>query len=129
MHVENRLPLDVSRIIDKAREFDTTGLHVVFKPIKKGAKAKFSGMCRFKKKRIRVSVNPNNTYPVRQRIGSPFKKAEGFVEFQNAQELVEFIFWHELSHYLDHENGRNTRNKQTKADRFALSMIGKKVKR
>ena len=126
MRIENRLPIDVSRMIEKARAFDTDGLYVVFKPTRKGAKARFSGVCRFVEKRIRVSVNLDNTYPVKQRIGSPFKKAEGFVEFHDMQELAEFIFWHEMSHYLDHENGRNTRNKQTKADRFAIGIVGKK---
>jgi len=125
MRVENRLPIDVSGVIAKARLFDTSGLHAVFKPTRKGAKAQFSGVCRFREKRIRVSVNPDNRYPVKHRIGSPFKKAEFFAQFDSAQELAEFVFWHELSHYLDHMNGRNTRNKQTKADRFALGMIGK----
>jgi hypothetical protein len=87
-------------------------------------------------KLIRLRVNPANKYP----LEIPFKTSEYYtkrdrsgkevvyqkfrkVKFGAAEDLILAIFLHEFSHYLDHIEGRNGRYKQTKADKFALSIL------
>ena len=87
-------------------------------------------------KLIRVRINRGNHYPVEV----SFKTSDYYtksnargqeivyqrlrkIEFHNPEDLILAIFLHEFSHYLDHIEGRNGRYKQTKADKFATSIL------
>lgn len=89
-------------------------------------------------KLIRLRVNRENIYP----LDVKFKTSEYYtrrdqsgrelvyqkrrtVRFECAEDLILGIFLHEFSHYLDHIEGRNGRYKQTKADKFAVSVLEK----
>jgi len=47
------------------------------------------------------------------------------VRFATPEDLLLAVFLHEFSHYLDHIEGKNGRYKQTKADKFAMSILEK----
>lgn len=123
-------------------QYPTDDLTVELKYCRAGTKRYISGTY-YRKTRgyddgklIRLRVNPANKYP----LEIPFKTSEYYtkrdrfgrevvyqkfrtVKFEAAEDLVLAIFLHEFSHYLDHIEGRNGRYKQTKADKFALSIL------
>ena len=125
-------------------EHPTDELIVELKYCRAGARRYISGTY-YRKTRghdegklIRLRINPANKYP----LEIPFKTSEYYtkrdslgkeiiyqkfrsVRFDAAEDLILAIFLHEFSHYLDHIEGRNGRYKQTKADKFALSVLGK----
>lgn len=83
---------------------------------------------------IRLRINRINRYPVtiRFKTSDYFKKTDSRgreityqrlhpEQFSCPEHLLIAIFLHEFSHFLDHQEGRNGRYKQTKADRFAVS--------
>lgn len=89
-------------------------------------------------KLIRLRINRANKYPitVNFKTSEYYKKrnARGeevtyqkvrAVNFQTPEDLILGIFLHEFSHYLDHVQGLNGRYKQTKADKFAVSILEK----
>lgn len=87
-------------------------------------------------KLIRLRINRGNRYPLdvrfktseyytkRDKLGAElvYQKTRT-VRFNCAEDLILGIFLHEFSHYLDHIEGRNGRYKQTKADKFAVSIL------
>ncbi|MEM2913287.1 MAG: hypothetical protein QXR06_02960 [Candidatus Bathyarchaeia archaeon] len=94
----------------------------------KNGKHPFSGFCNPSKKLIAISVNPNNIYPLTCRFTVGAKKAPGgyqynfeTVTFNDAKDLVRFIFLHEFSHLLDYYRGLKMSFKQCKANRFAFA--------
>lgn len=85
---------------------------------------------------IRIRINRHNKYP----LGVSFKTSSYYkqrnargeemtyqklrtVEFRAPEDLILAIFLHEFSHYLDHVQGLNGKYKQTKADKFAISIL------
>lgn len=125
MKLYNSTGIDTSALERHAAEYDTGDLHTYVRLIRRGAKTPYSGVCYYKRARIRVSINPRNLYPVPVRVGSPFDSRKWRHYMMNSPEqLAEFIFLHELSHYLDYKNGVPVRCKQTKADMFALKRMG-----
>jgi len=85
---------------------------------------------------IRIRINRHNVYPLSThfKTSSYCKKrnARGeemtyqklrTVAFHSPEDLIVAIFLHEFSHYLDHVQGLNGRYKQTKADKFAISIL------
>ena len=123
-------------------EYPTDDLTVELKYCRAGTKRFISGTY-YRRTRgfengklIRVRINPENKYP----IEIPFKTSEYYtkrdragreviyqkfrkVAFNAAEDMILAIFLHEFSHYLDHIEGRNGRYKQTKADKFAVSIL------
>jgi len=125
MEVINSTGLGTDRLNEYAAPYDTKDLRVYVRDIRKGARAQYSGVCYYKEHRIRVSVNSKNKYPVTLRTGSPFDRSSWrYYKMETPERLMEFVFLHELSHYLDYRNGIPVRCKQTKADSFALKKMG-----
>ena len=143
MQLENRtnLPISLGDLLD--REYWTVeagkDLKIPVKPVSlegwkvlirwKNGKQPFSGFCNPSKKLILIAINPKNTYPFTQKFAvgteqadpSAFYYTHQTITFNNAKELIRFIFLHEFSHLLDHFQGFSLRMKQTKANRFALA--------
>jgi len=98
-------------------------LQVLVTYVRHGAKRAYSGVCNYKRNRIRVSINPYVKYPLTIRVGNPFKEPEFKLIVRSAEVLVAFLFLHEISHLLDRVAGIPTRNKQTKADKVAVNRL------
>lgn len=114
------------KIQELVKGYKFNDLEVRIKYIRKNSKAPYSGVCYYKKDKIRVSINPKNKYPIKIRVGSPFNKSSWRYYYMNSPgELITFVFLHEISHYLDYRNGISVKCKQTKADKFALWRMGK----
>lgn len=125
MKVINSTQMDAGMLTHLVREYDTSDLTVYLKDIRAGSDAPYSGVCYYKLGKIRVSVNSRNLYPVPIRVGSPFDRSSwAYYMMRSAEELMHFVFLHEISHYLDYRNGLSVRCKQTKADLFALKRMG-----
>lgn len=125
MKIFNTTSIDAGVLEEYAGGCDTQNLRVFIKDTRKGSYAPYSGVCYYREGRIRVSVNPRNLYPVPVRVGSPFRASSWNHYFMKTPEdLMSFVFLHELSHYLDFRNGIPVRCKQTKADMFALKRMG-----
>ncbi len=125
MKVINSTQMDAGMLENLVKGHDTGSLTVYLKDIRAGSQTPYSGVCYYKLGKIRVSVNPRNLYPVPIRVGSPFDRSSwAYYMMRSAEELMHFVFLHEVSHYLDYRNGLSVRCKQTKADRFALKKLG-----
>jgi hypothetical protein len=125
MELINQTSRDMDFLQDYVKEYDTEGLRVYMKDIKAGARVPYSGVCYYKKGRIRVSINPKNRYPLTLRVGSPFNKESWkYYQMKTYEDIASFVFLHELSHYLDYKNNVPVRCKQTKSDNFALKKMG-----
>ncbi len=125
MKVINSTQMDSGMLAHLAREYDTESLTVYLKDIRAGSQTPYSGVCYYRIGKIRVSVNPRNLYPVPVRVGSPFDRSSwAYYLMRSSEELMHFVFLHELSHYLDYRSGVPVRCKQTKADMFALKKMG-----
>jgi len=126
MLLENKTHFDVDFLHTFVNRYNTNNLRVKVAYTKLGAKCPYSGRFYGRKSYIRVSVNPDNSYPLEIIVGSPFNRA-GWRRFQmnSAEEMVSFVFLHEMSHFLDHQSGLPLGCKQTKADMFALRKMGK----
>lgn len=125
MKVINNTRMDASRLAHLVSEYDTENVTVYLKNIKTGSMTPYSGVCYYKIGKIRVSVNPRNLYPVPIRVGSPFDRSSWeYYMMRTPEELMHFVFLHEVSHYLDYKSGISIRCKQTKADTFALKKLG-----
>ena len=125
MKVYNSTDIGTEIIEKHAAKYETENLRTYLRHIREGAQTPYSGVCYYKEGRIRVSINPRNLYPVPIRVGSPFDASKWrHYMMGSAEQLAEFIFLHELSHYLDYRNGIPVRCKQTKSDMFALKKMG-----
>ena len=126
MEVINSTDIDSGLLHGYVRDHDTCSLRVHIRDVRKGARTPYSGVCYYKEHRIRVSINSRNRYPVRVRTGSPFdRRSWRYYDMDSSEELMSFVFLHEFSHYLDYRNGIPVRCKQTKADNYALKVMGK----
>ena len=126
MELFNSTDWDMDFLHEYVKDYDTAGLRTYVKDIKAGARVPYSGVCYYKKGRIRVSINPKNRYPLTVRVGSPFDKSSWkYYQMDSHKEIASFVFLHELSHYLDYKSGVPVRCKQTKSDNFALRTMGK----
>ena len=127
MKLLNKTDFQVDSILnDYVKDYPVENLSVKVVHTKENARTPYSGVCYYKKDKIRVSINPKNKYPLQIKIGSPFDKASWeFYHMNSPEELVSFVFLHEISHYLDYKNGIATGCKQTKADKFALWKMNK----
>lgn len=125
MKIINDTGINVEKLNEFAGGHNTENLLVFVKCTKNNAKIPYSGVCYYKDNRIRISINPKNRYPIRIRVGSPFdKNSWNYYPMKSANDLINFVFLHEFSHYLDYRNGIPVRCKQTKADKFALRRMG-----
>ena len=143
MIVSNTTTFDVVALLQSSvADFPTDGLTVEVKYCPSNSRRYASGTY-YRRTRnyengklIRVRINRKNRYPISIR----FKTSEYFkkrnrkgedmvyqklrsVKFQKAEDVILGIFLHEFSHYMDHMEGRNGRYKQTKADKFAVSIL------
>ncbi len=144
MNIENTTKYNTKLIEEALELLNVNGLSIQIKYSRKNTKQYITGTYyRTAKnfpegKLIRIRINKNNRYPIE--VG--FKTSEYFekrdrwgqvriyqklrkVVFNGAEELMLGIFLHELSHYLDHIQGKNGKYKQTKADKFAVSVLEK----
>lgn len=125
MRIINNTRMDASMLPHLVREYDTKDVTVYLKDTRAGSQTPYSGVCYYKIGKIRVSINPKNLYPVPVRVGSPFDRSSWQYYFMRTPEdLMHFVFLHEMSHYLDYRAGISVRCKQTKADMFALKKMG-----
>ena len=93
--------------------------------------ADFSGSCYYIDRRIFVNLGRHLTYPYilntsiarAKTIGRHWYKPMYGVELKNADELVVFVFMHELYHLLVKRARRNTRQKESMCDRFATRYL------
>ncbi len=127
MKLLNKTDFQVEEILNEyVKGYPVESLSVRIVHTKENAQTPYSGVCYYKKDKIRVSVNPKNSYPLKIKTGSPFDRASWeFYQMDSAEELISFVFLHEISHYLDYKNGVAMRCKQTKADKFALWKMNK----
>ena len=89
---------------------------------------------------IRLSLNAGNRYPLVERLNSGlyldrrreiingeewhfWRQAPNQVKVKSPAELLLLGFLHEYSHFLDYQARRNTRYKQTRADKFAFATL------
>jgi hypothetical protein len=125
MRVINNTGMNASMLPHLVKEYDTQDVTVYLKNIKAGSRTPYSGVCYYRIGKIRVSINPKNLYPVPIRVGSPFDRSSWqYYLMRSPEELMHFVFLHEISHYLDYRSGVSVRCKQTKADMFALRKLG-----
>ncbi len=135
MEIDNKTQFSPEPLLEElVRGYDTSRLRVEVKHAR-GAQ-NWTGTYYLGYRLIRVRVNPANSYPCcvrfatgeytdRYRRGAYqyWSQRLQLVQFGSAEQLIAGGFLHEFSHYLDHQAGRNTRWKQTKADKFALGMV------
>ncbi|MCE5198383.1 MAG: hypothetical protein ABFD54_16615 [Armatimonadota bacterium] len=144
MIIKNNTRFSMSTALKEAvADYPTDGLIIELKYSPMGSRRYISGTyyrraTNFENgKLIRLRINRANRYP----IAVPFKTSDyekknvkGQIsvyqkmrveKFQTPEDLILAIFLHEFSHYLDHIEGLNGRYKQTKADKFAVSMLEK----
>ena len=131
MRVRNLTGLKVENVlwdIVFRSKVETAKLRVRILWIRQHALASYSGVFKSKENLICVRINKKNTYPhpVQMGTGEWFENPDGSyfqilktVKVRDAIGLCALIFAHELSHYIDHIEGRNMRYKQTKADRWS----------
>ncbi|MEM2918858.1 MAG: hypothetical protein QXY62_05115 [Candidatus Altiarchaeota archaeon] len=127
MQIINKTKFHVEQVLRSyVATYPVENLLVKISYTKKNSSVQYSGVCYYKRDKIRVSINPKNFYPLKIKVGSPFDRSSWkFYKMNSAEELISFIFLHEISHYLDYKNGLSTKCKQTKADKFALWKMGK----
>ncbi len=126
MLLDNRTHFNVEFLHRHVSGYDTQGLRVKVAYTKRGARCPYSGRFYGQRSYIRVSVNPRNSYPMEIIVGSPFNRASWRrFAMNSAEELITFVFLHEMSHFLDHQQGLPLGCKQTKSDMFALRKMGK----
>lgn len=124
--------------------YPTDGLTIELKYSPRGSQRYISGTY-YRKTRnyengklIRLRINRNNKYPIEVRFKTSeyIRKTNALgqetvyqklkpVKFHSPEDLLLAIFLHEFSHYIDHIEGRNGRYKETKADKFAVSVLQK----
>lgn len=145
MEIRNHTSFQMSTALKEAvLEYPLDGLVVELKYCPKGSGRYISGTYYRRAKNfengkyIRLRINKNNRYP----LEVSFKTSEYFekrnsrgelvkyqslrpVKFHNPEDLILAVFLHEFSHYLDHIEGLKGTYKQTKADKFALSIMEK----
>ena len=144
MKIENltSLPtLELGEMLTRAVEElgDHSRLRVRITWARPNCRQTWTGVCKFPAS-IRVSLNPGNRYPVTERLASGvyvdrrkeivdgkewhfWRQLPNEVIVSRHEELALLGFLHEYSHFLDHQVKRNTRFKQTQADKFAFAVI------
>ena len=116
--------------------YDTSDLSVEVKFSR--SRRKWTGTCYGGRLLIRVRINPLNDYPCTE-VFSTGEYSDRYsdgaydywsqrlqrIEFASPEEITVAGFLHEFSHYLDFKAGLDHRWKQTKADKFATSVLRK----
>jgi hypothetical protein len=93
--------------------------------------ADFSGTCQYANARLLINIGRHNRYPynLHTHVARACSSAthwwrEAYVlQLRNAEQLVLFIYLHELYHHLVHAAGRCTRQKEGMCDRFAARVL------
>ncbi|MDX2199767.1 MAG: hypothetical protein SF069_12455 [Phycisphaerae bacterium] len=93
--------------------------------------APFSGTCDYRKLRLTVNLGRENEYPyslvthiARAQSTRTHWWREGYIlRLASAEQLVLFVYLHELYHYLVFAAGRCTRQKEGMCDRFATRVL------
>jgi len=93
--------------------------------------ADFSGTCIYTGRRVFINLGRHVRYPyelrtnlARARMRGRCWRREVFVlDIADAYQLALFIFLHELYHLLVKRAGRNTRQKESRCDRFAARTL------
>jgi hypothetical protein len=91
----------------------------------------FSGLCSYNTGRINVNIGRKNAYPfpIYTHIARARSTARGWwrpyyaVPAADGYQLATFIFMHELYHWLVKKARRNTRQKESRCDRFAARAL------
>jgi hypothetical protein len=93
--------------------------------------ADFSGTCYYADRRIFVNLGQHLEYPYRmgthlaraRTIGRRWYKPIFTLELHEPEQVVLFVFLHELYHLLVKRAGRNVRQKESMCDRFAAGRV------
>ncbi len=93
--------------------------------------ADFSGTCFYREGIIYVNLGRNNRYPytLETSIAKARSTRTGWrreiyrLIVANAEQLVLFVYLHELYHYLVKQAGHNPRQKEAMCDRFATRVL------
>lgn len=143
MVVHNKTKISINAALQEAvMEYPTEDLVVEVKYCPKGSRRYASGTYYRRTKGyeagkfIRIRINRTNRYPLKVsfKTSEYFKKRNSLgelvtyqrlrrVEIGTPEDLLLAIFLHEFSHYLDHVQGLKGTYKETKADKFALSVL------
>jgi len=145
MKIQNSTKYSISTALSESvADYPTDSLIVEVKYCPRGSNRYISGTY-YRRTRgyedgkfIRLRINRFNRYPVEVHFKTSdyYKKANSrgqemtyqklrTVRFATPEDLLLAVFLHEFSHYLDHIEGKNGRYKQTKADKFAMSILEK----
>lgn len=95
--------------------------------VRYGRGAEFSGSCHYSPPRIYINLGRDNEYPylIRTHIARARSNARCWwrelytVELADASQLALFIYLHEFYHWLVRKARRNSRQKESRCDRFA----------
>lgn len=95
----------------------------------------FSGVCFYRSGRIHVNIGRNNRYPyaLKTHIARARTTRRAWwrplyvLELQDEYQLALFIFLHELYHWLIRKARRNTRQKESRCDRFAAVALTRRL--
>ncbi len=93
--------------------------------------AEFSGACYYHLARIHVNLGRRNTYPYLIRVSIARAQSDRrswwrevyAVRVADAYQLALFVFLHEFYHWLVKKARRNTRQKESRCDRFATAVL------
>ena len=93
--------------------------------------AEYSGTCYYRDARIYINLGRHNCYPrkILTHVAPARSRPDGWsreafsVEVNDPYELVQFVFVHELYHWLIRCAGRNMRQKEGRCDRFAARWL------
>lgn len=93
--------------------------------------ADFSGTCYYATARLFINLGRDNRYPYL--LGTHIARSQSNrthwwretyrLRLESAEQLVLFVYLHELYHYLVHAAGRNPRRKESLCDRFATRVL------
>lgn len=136
MKFRNATQLDSRRLEELFRRFaepwPLDGLDV---RVKYTRSTPFSGVCFYRTGRIHVNIGRRNRYPyaLKTHIARARTTRRSWwrplyvLELQDAYQLALFIFLHELYHWLIRKARRNTRQKESRCDRFASRALTRRL--
>lgn len=93
--------------------------------------ADFSGTCFYADRRVFINLGRHLEYPYMMAtnvaravtVGRRWYRPVYFLEMRHPRHVVHFVFLHELYHLLVARAGRNTRQKESRCDRFAARFL------
>lgn len=132
MDVRNRTSVNTARLAQSFRLYmQPWGTWPVRVSVRYSRGADFSGSCRYDTARFTINIKQTQTYPYRMATHlaratctrTHWVKPVVYVTLGDAYQLVLFVYLHELYHWLVYKAGRNLRQKESMADRFAARVL------